>query len=309
MIVSVVSPVYKARDCLQPLYERLTIVLQTLEGVSDYEILLIEDCGRDGSWELIETLANKDPHLRGVQLSRNFGQHHSITAGLDLCKGDWAIVMDCDLQDAPEDIWDLWKKAQEGYDIVCARRGKRQDPRWRLLSSRVYHLLLENLSGLSYDPEVASFRIISRAVIDVYRTMRESSRSFGAQIHWLGFPTAYIDVRHSARHEGESSYTIRKLIAAAIETVTSYSNKPLRLSVWLGFGVFIAALCVSFVLVVRKIFWSIPIDGWSSLMISLWFLGGLIIANLGVIGLYLGKVYDETRRRPIYVISKKVNIN
>lgn len=307
MIISVVSPVYKAKECLLPLYDRLTQVLRSIQGITDYEIVLVEDCGNDGSWGIIESLAGSDPHVRGVQLSRNFGQHHTITAGVDICKGDWAVIMDCDLQDRPEDIPLLWEKAQEGYDVVNARRGKRQDPLWKRLASRLFHVLLEKLSGLSYDPQVANFRIISRKVIEAYCLMRESSRSFGAQVHWLGFPTAYVEVQHAARHEGVSSYTIRRLVAVGIETIISYSNKPLRLSVGLGLGIFLMSLCISAYLLVRKIFWAIPVDGWTSLMVSMWFLGGIVIANLGIIGLYIGKVYDETRQRPIYVISKRLN--
>lgn len=307
MMISVVSPVYKARACMLPLYERLTQVLSAIPEFTDYEIILVEDCGHDGSWEIIEELARHDSRVRAVQLSRNFGQHHSITAGLDLCKGDWAVVMDCDLQDPPEDILRLWKKAQEGYDVVGGRRSDRQDSRRKILSSAVFHYFFEMLSGLSYDSQLTNFRIVSRKVVDAYRAMRESSRSFGVQIHWLGFETAYIDMKHSARLEGKSSYTFRKLAALALEMIISYSKKPLQISVGIGLVIFLISLCVSAYILIRKIFWAIPIDGWTSLMISVWFLGGMIVANMGVVGLYIGKIYDETRLRPIYVISHRLN--
>lgn len=309
MMISIVIPVYKAKACLVPLHERLTAALLSLKNVDDYEILLVEDCGHDGSWEIIQELASCDPRVRGAQLSRNFGQHHTITAGLTLCRGDWAIIMDCDLQDKPEEISRLWEKAQEGFDVVSARRGKRRDPYWKRLTSRIYHIVLERLSGLSYDPQVANFRIISRKVIDAYLSMQETSRSFGAQVQWLGFPTAYIDVRHESRHEGKSSYTLRRLVALAVDSIISFSNKPLRFSVGIGLTIFLVSGCLSIYLVIRHLFWSIPVEGWASLMVSLWFLGGMIIANLGILGLYIGKIYDETRRRPIYVIAKKVNLD
>jgi len=307
VIISIVIPVYKARDCLEPLYERLTQAMSTISELTDYQIILVEDCGYDGSWEIIDLLASKDSHVIGAQLSRNFGQHHAITAGLELSKGDWVVVMDCDLQDRPEDIVLLWGKAQEGFDVVCARRGKRKDPYLKRITSRIFHYFFELLSGLSYDPEVANFRIINKSVIDAYHSMGERTRSFGAQIHWLGFPTAYVDVQHDARHEGKSSYTIRKLIALAMDNIISYSNKPLRISVGIGLTIFLASIGVSLNLIVRKLLLFIPVDGWVSLMVSLWFLGGMIIANLGILGLYIGKIYDETRQRPIYVIAKRIN--
>jgi dolichol-phosphate mannosyltransferase len=289
------------------LYERLTQVLSSIPDVTDYEIILVEDCGNDGSWEIIEALAQKDKHIHAIQLSRNFGQHHAITAGLDLCKGDWAIIMDCDLQDQPEYIPNLITKAQEGYDVVCARREKRKHSIWRTFTSKIFHLFFQWLSGISYEPGVGNFRIINRKVVEVYRSMRESFRSFAGQIQWLGFNTAYVDVKHANRLAGGSSYKTSKLISLAVEAIIAYSNKPLRVSIGLGFCIFFISLCVSVYLVVRKIVWSIPVAGWVSQMVSLWFLGGIIIANLGILGIYIGKIYDETKGRPIYAISKKIN--
>lgn len=307
MKISVVIPVYKAKECLRALYDRLTGTLRSTQGLTDYEIIFIEDCGRDGSWESIEFLASGDFRVRAIQLSRNFGQHYCITAGLEISRGDWAVIMDCDLQDRPEDIPLLWEKAQKGFDVVNARRVGRRDPFWKRLASRSYHFLLRFFSGLSYDPQVANFRIINRKVIAAYLSMRENFRSFGAQVHWLGFSTAYVDIKHGIRCKGKSSYTIGKLIAIAVDTITAFSNKPLLVSVGIGFFIFFSSLGISLCLVVRKIVWSVPIEGWVGLMVSLWFLGGMIIANLGIVGLYIGKIYDETRQRPIYVISKKIN--
>lgn len=307
MKLSVISPVYKARGCIVPLYERLTQVLNTMEAVSDYEIILVEDCGDDGSWEIIEDLAHKDRRIIAVQLSRNFGQHHCITAGLDLSTGDWMVVMDCDLQDRPEDIPAMLDKADEGFDVVCARKEKRKHSLWRNISSKIFHFLFEWLSGVSYEPRIGNFRIINRNVTDAYRSMRENFRSFASQIEWLGFSTGYIDVQHAKRPAGKSSYTTSKLLSLAVEAIISYSNKPLKFSIWLGFILFIISLCYSIYLILRKIIWSIPVEGWASLMVSIWILGGLIIANLGILGIYVGKIYDETKQRPIYAIAKKIN--
>ena len=307
MLLSVISPVYRSRDTVRALYEQISLAAQGLPGVDDYEIVLVEDCGGDGSWEAIEEIAAEDKRVRAVQLSRNYGQHHAITAGLDLCRGDWAVVMDCDLQDRPGDIAALWRKAQEGYDVVNARREARTDSAWRMGASRLFHALFEWLSGLSYDPRVANFRMISRRVIDAYRSMREVSRSFGAQVQWLGFETAYIDVTQDARHEGRSSYTLGKLLRLAADTAISYSNKPLRFSVGAGLLMAVCAAVATVYVFIRTLVWGIPVPGWASLMVSLWFIGGILMANMGILGIYIGKIYDEARGRPIYVISKRAN--
>jgi len=214
MLLSISIPVYNCEDCLTTLYKRIIQIVNTLSGITDYEIIFVEDCGQDNSWQIIKTLANQDTHIRAIQLSRNFGQHNSITAGIELCKGDWVIVLDCDLQDRPEDITNLWQKAQQGYDIVNARRQKRQDSWWRKITSRLYHIVFEWLAGLSYDPQVANFRIVNRKVISAYNSMQESSRAFGAQVQWLGFTTGYIDVQHDNRYDGESTYTFYWLRAS-----------------------------------------------------------------------------------------------
>jgi len=257
---------------------------------------MVEDCGGDGSWELISQLASNDLHVKGITLSRNFGQHHAITAGMDLCTGDWVVVMDCDLQDDPSAIVKLWEKAKEGYDVVNVRRQKRKDSFVKIVRSRMYHV-----------PQVANYRIMNRKVVDTYNAMREGSRVLGAQIHWLGFKTASIDIPHETRHSGKSSYTLRKLFAMALDVAVSYSNKPLHISIMTGLIISFSSAGVALWFFIRNLIWKIPVAGWTSLMVSVWFLGGIIIANLGVIGIYIGKIYDETKHRPIYVIDKKVN--
>ena len=307
MKLSVISPVYKAASCIEELHSRISGAILSIQNVTDYEIIFVEDCGGDGSWEKICELSRKDPHLKAVQLSRNFGQHHALTAGIELSSGDWIFVLDCDLQDPPEDIPRLLSKAQEGYDMVCARRGKRKDPLWKRFTSRLFIWLLNWLSGMEHDPEVANFRVFSKVVRDAYCNMPEQISLMGAHLKWLGFNTGFIDIQHSKRFEGKSSYTLRKLFHLALNAIVAYSNKPLRMSVTLGFcltlGSFLYAVYIAF----KKVFIGVPIDGWSSLMVSLWFIGGIIIANLGIIGIYLGKVYDEAKRRPLYVIARKVN--
>ncbi|MDR1731775.1 MAG: glycosyltransferase family 2 protein [Synergistaceae bacterium] len=305
--ISVVSPVYKAVGCVEELYRRIRQALESIEPKLSYEIVLVEDDGRDGSWEKMVELASRDPRLRVARLSRNFGQHPAITAGLSLTEGEWVVVMDCDLQDPPEDIPRLYAKALEGYDIVAARRGKRKDPFWKRFTSRLFLLFFNWLSGMSNDPEIANFRIVSRLVADAYLNMKEITPSFGAHLEWLGFSVGYIDIHHQPRYSGKSSYSFRKLLRLAANNIVAYSNKPLYISISVGFFMSFFSTLYALYLVLKKYWVGVTIDGWTSLMVSIWFLGGMVIANLGIIGLYLGKVYSETKGRPQYVIARSVN--
>ncbi len=298
--ISVVIPVYRAEDCLEELYRRLKAALETVS--ESFEIVLVEDCGGDGSWQIIQSLSRRDPRVKGLQFSRNFGQHYGITAGLDHCDGDWVVVMDCDLQDRPEEIPRLYAKAQEGFDIVLARRGRRNDPSTKIVASALFYRLFSYLSEVEYDGQVGNFRIMSRRVVEQYRTMRERLRFFGALVQQLGFPISSIEVQHDPRFAGETTYDLRKLVKLASEAVIAYSDKPLRLAVKLGFAVSFLAFVAGIVVGVRALFYGSAISGWASLMISIYFMGGIITALLGVIGIYLGKTFDETKKRPLYIV-------
>ncbi len=302
-MISVVIPVYEAEDCLHELHRRLTASLERIPG--DFEIIMVEDCGGDRSWDIIRELAARDARVKGIRLSRNFGQHYAITAGLDACAGDWVVVMDCDLQDRPEEIPRLYAKAREGYDVVLARRAQRQDRPGKVLASRLFYRVFSWLADLDYDPAVGNFRIVSRKVAEGCRSMREQLRFFGGMVDWLGFPTAAVDVTHDSRFAGESSYDFRRLWKLATDTIIAYSDKPLRLSVRFGFAMALLAFGAGVAFLVHAMVFDVPVAGWSSLIISLYFLGGVIIANLGVIGIYLGKTFDEAKKRPLYVIRER----
>ena len=299
--ISVVIPVYRAESCLEELYRRLKAALEPL--TADFEIMLVEDCGGDRSWPLIVALAQRDPRVKGIQFSRNFGQHYGITAGLDRCNGDWVVVMDCDLQDRPEEIPRLYAKAQEGHEIVVARRGKRSDPLLKRFSSWLYYSVFSWLADMNYDPQAGNFRILSRKVINNYRNMRERSRFFGSLINWMGFPFTSIDVQHDERFAGDSSYTFGKLWRLGAETIIAYSDKPLRIAVRLGFFIATCAFLYGLYILFLALFHGSPVTGWSSLIVSIYFMGGVIVAILGILGIYLGKTYDETKCRPLYVIN------
>lgn len=301
-IISVVVPVYKAEHCLNELYLRLKAALESIS--SDFEIVLVEDCGGDNSWQVIVQLAAADPRVRGIQFSRNFGQHYGITAGLEHCHGDWVVVMDCDLQDQPEEIPRLYLKAQEGYDIVLARRGVRQDPLLKRITSWIFYKLFSYLADIEYDGASGNFRIMSRKVVENFCLMGEQLRFFGGLVQWLGFPTSSIEVAHAERFEGNSTYTFAKLWKLAAETIIAYSDKPLRIGIRFGFGMAGLAFCYGLYILLRAYLYGSPIPGWNSMIISLYFIGGIIIAMLGIIGIYLGKAFDESKKRPLYIVRR-----
>jgi dolichol-phosphate mannosyltransferase len=297
--LSIVTPVYRAEDCLEELYRRLVAVLSGM--TRDFEIVMVEDCGGDRSWEIIRELARKDSRVKGIQFSRNFGQHYGITAGLDNCDGDWVVVMDCDLQDRPEDIPLLYAKAQEGYDVVHAQRDRHQDALVKRWGSNLYFKLLEYFADVAYETP-GNFRILSRKVVENFRRLREQLRYSTGLLHWMGFPTAYVEVQQAERYAGKSTYTLAKLWKLAFEIMIAFSDKPLRLSVRLGFIIAFLAFCYGVTIFVRALLYGSAITGWASLIVSIYFIGGIIISILGVIGIYLGKTFEETKKRPLYIV-------
>jgi len=306
ILISVVIPCYRCRECLPELHARLTAALTKI--TAQYEIILVDDASPEGDWEEIAAIARQDSRVKGIKLSRNFGQHFAITAGLDFVRGDWIVVMDGDLQDQPEEILKLHAKAQEGYDIVFARRTLRQDSLYRRLSSGFFSLIYNYLGDIKVDNSIANFSISSRAVIAYVRQFRERNRAFPIFLNSVGFRRAGVEVNHAVRFAGRSSYTFGKLLDFAIQCIVSQSNKPLRISIRFGFA--LAALSVFYGLVIlfRYFFYSITVPGWTTLAVLVCFLGGLGFANLGILGLYIGKIFDEVKQRPLYCVEQTKNI-
>jgi dolichol-phosphate mannosyltransferase len=305
--ISVVAPAYRCSECIPELCRRLTTVLETIDP--NFEIVLVNDASPDRDWEVIQELARADHRIKGVNFSRNFGQHHAITAGVDHASGDWVVVMDCDLQDQPEEIPNLYRAATEdGKDVVFALRKDRQDSRIKILASRSFGFVLSSLSELPINHRVANFSIFSRRVARSYRRLREGSRSHGLTLLWCGFKSGYVEAQHAPRFAGKSTYNLRRSVKLAIESITSQSNKPLRMSIRFGFAMAVLAMGFALYLAVRKLFFDDSVSGWTSTIVSLYFIGGLLIANMGVVGLYLGKVFDETKRRPIYIVADTLNV-
>ncbi len=302
--ISVVIPVYGCRECLYELVRRLENSLGSI--AEDWEIIMVNDACPDGSWLEVKEISDNNESVIGINLSRNFGQHCAITAGLDYACGDWVVVMDCDLQDNPEDIPRLYAKAQEGYDIVLGRRLVRQDNFFKKLSSKIYYRIFDYFTEQKSDFTIANFGIYSEKVIRNFRNLKEQNRSFPLFIRWLGFNYTKIDVEHSKRFAGKTSYNLVRLISLAMDSIVSQSNKPLKISIKLGFSISMFSFIYACYLIFRYYYWTIPVTGWTSIMVSLYFLSGLIMINMGILGLYLGKVFNEAKGRPLYVIKEVV---
>ena len=305
MDISVVIPVYGCRAALPELHRRL---VDTLEGMGkSFEIVLVDDCCPQKSWDVIKEICAGDDRVKGIHLSRNFGQIRAITAGLDNSRGDWVVVMDCDLQDRPEAIARLYAKAQEGYDVVFVKRVERKDSGLTLFLSRLFYRVYSYFTDGAYDSSLCNFSISRRIVFDNYCRMREHNRGFTMFVKWLGFRQTAIEVEGDERFEGTSSYNFRKKLTMAFELITAQSNKPLKLAVGAGFVIALLAFMYLLVLVVRYFVSPGVQVGWTSTIASIYLMGGLILSAIGVVGLYVGNIFDEVKNRPLYVISEILN--
>ena len=303
--LSIVSPVYRAEKMVHMLVERIVNSVTTI--TEDFEIILVNDASPDASWSVIEYECAQDKRVKGINLSRNFGQHYAITAGLHYAKGEWVVVLDCDLQDRPEEIPALYEKALEGYDIVYARRVNRRDKGLKKLSSTIFHKVFDWLSGSKTDKTIANFGIYKRCVIAEYNRMPERARSFPSLINYLGFNDVTIDVKHAERADGRTSYTIHKLLKLSFDIIISNSNKPLRMTVELGLCMSAVSFLLALYNVVARLVGFISFPGYTTTVFSIWFVGGLMLFVMGILGLYIGKIFDQVKGRQLFVIKNKVN--
>ena len=301
--LSVVVPVYKCADCLTSLRDRLARVLEPI--VPSFELLFVDDRSPDGSWEVLQALASRDHRVRAIRLSRNFGQHAAITAGLAASQGDWIVVMDCDLQDPPEEIPRLLAKAGEGYDIVLSKRVGRKHSLPRRVAGRAYTGSATSSCAWTWARNTALLSLLSRKVVDAFLAVRDRDRQYMLVIHWLGFARGEIEFEHADRMAGRSSYTTRQLMQVAIEGFFFETTILLRWIVDLGFALALLGtlLAVWFIL---AYFLFEPYAGWTSVAVLLLLIGGFIITSLGVTGLYIGKIFGQVKDRPLYVIDTVV---
>jgi glycosyltransferase involved in cell wall biosynthesis len=299
--LSVVVPVYGCQPCLMNLHQRLTVALEGL-GVR-YEIVLVDDRAKDGSWPVIEELADVDPRVRGILLSRNFGQHAAITAGLRHARGAWIAVMDCDLQDPPEDLPRLYAKALEGHDIVFGRRTRKRTGFARTALAKLYFWGLRVFIGARLEGQYGSFSVISRRVADAFLELPNVDRHYLMVLFWLGFDVAAVDYEPADRYRGRSSYSLTRLVEHAVDGVLFQTTVLLRWVLYLGFLLAsIGGALAMYLICARLLGTGYP--GWTSIVVLMLALCGFIIISTGITGLYVGKVFDRSRGRPVFVVDR-----
>jgi len=302
--LSVVVPVFNEEENIPELYRRL---LPVLEGcVSSFEVLFVDDGSRDRSWELVRDLAGRDGRVRGLKFSRNFGHQMAFAAGLEHARGEAVVIMDADLQDPPEVIPELVARFREGWDVVYAQRRRREgESAFKLLTAKAFYRLLRRITPVDIPLDTGDFRLMSRRAVEAFRRLGERHRFTRGLVAWLGFRQTGVLYDRAARHAGDTKYPLRKMMRFAIDAITSFSHVPLQLATWLGFAVSAFAFAYILVVLVLKVV-GISWPGYTSLMAAILFLGGVQLVMIGLLGEYLGRVYDEVKRRPLYLVQEEV---
>lgn len=299
---SIVIPVYNEKETLHALFERLTAVLESLDGTS--EVILVDDGSTDGSSSRMLEMTLRDSRFKVVQLSRNFGHQIAITAGLDFAAGNAVVVMDADLQDPPETILAMVSKWREGFDVVYGVRGGRAgENRFKRFTAATFYRLLRKLSDVEIPADVGDFRLVDRRALDAYKRMREADRYVRGMFGWVGFRQIGITYQREQRFAGKTKYPLRKMANFALDALVSFSNAPLRLALGLGFVVSAASFLYGLVAILLKASGAFTVPGWASVIFVVSFLGGVQLMVLGVVGEYVGRAYVETKRRPLYIVS------
>lgn len=300
--LSIVVPIFNEEEVLPELYRR---VVDVLDGIrKSFEIILVDDGSRDRSWPVIDELHRGDARVRGIRLSRNFGQHIAITAGIDHSRGDSVILMDGDLQDRPEEIPRLLEKMAEGYDLVYGVRTNRQDAFIKKATSILFWKLIRNLSGFEIPENQAMLRVMSRKYVDDFRKFTERNRFLAGLFTWVGHSQAALEVEHGARFKGKSKYNLYRMLKLTFHAITSFSYFPLQMAGLAGLAISVVSFFFGIWFLVRKLVFGISVMGWASTMVAILFLGGVQLAVLGLIGEYLGRVFTEVQNRPIYLVRQ-----
>jgi len=300
--LSVVIPVFNEEKNISTIYNRCVSVAN---AISDYfEIIFVNDGSKDDSFQLIHQLAKQDLRVKYISLSRNFGHQIAVSAGLDICVGNYAVIIDADLQDPPEIINDLYTKAKEGFDVVYAKRNIRKgETLFKTITAKFFYRILTKITSINIPLDTGDFRIISRKVINVLKQMPEQQKFLRGQIAWVGFNQASVKYNRDERADGKSSYTIRKMVRLAFDGITSFSNLPLRIATIAGFLVSGITFCVAMYALYARFISRDYVPGWTSIIISVLFIGGVQLISIGIIGEYISRISSNVRNRPLYVIS------
>ena len=301
--LSVVIPVYNESSLIEELIRRVKTNVKLI--TEDYEIIIVDDGSQDNTWNSIENEANSENRIKGIKFSRNFGHHYAITAGLHNSSGEWVVVMDGDLQDRPEVIPDLYNEVQKGFEIVFVSRQNRPEKLYYRIAQKMFYWILRKLSGVDFDARQANFSIINKKVVEAFKSFPENARFYASTIKWLGFKRSSILANHGQRFSGKPSYTLKKRINLALDVIFSFSVRPLNFIV--KFGVLISIISMS--LAVGILFKSPMLLKLSNetLLFYVYFVGGIVLIYLGLMGEYIGRIFSETKKRPLFIVSETIN--
>ena len=302
-LLTVVVPVFNEEETIDVFYSRMRKVVDSLSPMS-YELIFVDDGSRDSSFARLTSLADRDGCVRVVKLSRNFGHQNAVTAGVDAARGDAVVIIDADLQDPPEVIPIMIRKWQEGYDVVYGVRENREGEKWmKRFTAALFYRIMKRITRIEIPVDVGDFRLMSRRVVDKFRQIRERDRFIRGLVSWVGFRQTGVLYNREKRYAGETKYPIGKMIRFSLDGITSFSHAPLKLAMWLGYGVSLIALLYTLVIIVEK-FMGMTVPGFASIMAGMLFLGGVQLICIGIMGEYVGRIFNETKARPIYVLEE-----
>ncbi len=304
-LISLVVPVFNESETVRAFHDRASSAVQPLEGLES-EFIFVDDGSTDDSFVRLSRIAAQDPRVRVVRFSRNFGHQTAITAGLDHARGDCVVVIDSDLQDPPEVIPRMVERWREGFDVVYGVRSRRAgETRMKLLTAAMFYRLLRRVTSVDIPVDVGDFRLMSRRAADHLREMREADRFVRGLVSWIGFRQASVLYERDARLAGETKYPYGKMIKFALDGITSFSTAPLRLATWMGYAASAFAFLYLATVFIQK-WMGFTVQGWATIMVAILFLGGVQLICLGIIGEYIGRIFTETKRRPLYVVQETV---
>lgn len=303
MDISVVVPVFNEESNLLVLHQRLVDVVTTISN--DYEIIFINDGSKDNSLAVIKNLAQQFPQIKYIDFSKNFGHQLAVFAGLEYAKGDSIVIIDADLQDPPELILQMYHKMQDGFDVVYAQREKRVGESWhKLITAKLFYRFINRLSDVEIPLDTGDYRIISKKIRDIIVSMPEHNKFLRGQIAWTGFNQTSVLYLRDERYAGKTNFTYSKMFSFAFDGITAFSNLPLKLATYLGFIVSLFTFIVIVYTLYQKYVNQNTVQGWSSLMVSILFIGGVQLICLGIIGEYLGRIMDNVKQRPLYIVRE-----
>jgi glycosyltransferase involved in cell wall biosynthesis len=308
MLISVIIPCYNEAAVLPEAHRRLAELADRLQSAGTFEFIFVDDGSRDETSRLLYELARADPRVRGLRLSRNFGQQIATTAGLEHAAGDAVVIIDADLQDPPELIETMIARWQEGYHVAYAQRTERTgETAFKLWSAKVFYRLVQGISPAAIPSDTGDFRLMDRQVVDALLRMPERDRFLRGMVSWVGFRQIAVPYKREARFAGTTGYSLVKMIGFAIDAIVSFSFAPLRLAVWTGFFVLGLALCGIIYAVILRFLGdpSLWVRGWASIFVAILFMGGVQLISLGIIGEYVGRIYGEVKQRPLYFVRER----